>query len=261
MQVLELPARHYRIYPPEKWLGYETETLSLHTCETALMVVDVQGIEITEADLAPGDMPRVYAPDLADRTKEIVVNHIKPAIDAARRVRMPVVYTLNAAPKIELTRSEFGRQRQANCGQTLEAFFAEPDADPHEFATGVSAYGRFCPLVAPQPQDYVIRKHVYSGFYETRMDSLLRNLGVRTLVCVGFATDYCLLGTMLDALYRGYRVILLRDSTMGASEMPEEAPDLAFTNRLVLWVENAIGSTATSEDFVRACAEAAGARA
>ena len=75
-------------------------------------------------------------------------------------------------------------------------------------------------MIAPQSDDYYIRKYVYSGFWDTRLDSLLRNLGIRTLVCAGFAADICLLGTMIDALYRNYRIVLLRDATQ-AVEIPD----------------------------------------
>ena len=44
MQRLALPVRYYRMYPPEAYLGYAEELLSLPLSETAFMLVDVYGL-------------------------------------------------------------------------------------------------------------------------------------------------------------------------------------------------------------------------
>jgi ureidoacrylate peracid hydrolase len=146
-----------------------------------------------------------------------------------------------------------------NVGQTLEELFCEENIDPLEYVYGHSTYIKHAPVIAPEPDDYYIRKWVYSGFFDTRMDTLLRNLGVKTLFCAGFAGDICLLCTMIDAVYRNYRVILLRDCTQ-AVEIPEvDGTDFAFTKRIVLWAECYLGYTVTSDQFVAACKRAQGA--
>jgi ureidoacrylate peracid hydrolase len=61
---------------------------------------------------------------------------------------------------------------------------------------------------------------------------------------------------MIDAVYRNYRVILLRDCTQ-AVEIPEvDGSDFAFTKRIVLWAECYLGYTVTSDQFVAACKRA-----
>ena len=40
---------------------------------------------------------------------------------------------------------------------------------------------KYSKLLAPQPREACVRKHVYSSFYDTRLASLLRNRGVKTL--------------------------------------------------------------------------------
>ena len=111
--------------------------------------------------------------------------------------------------------------------------------------------------IAPQPDDYYVRKHTYSGFFETRLDGLLRNLGVRTLLCAGFVADVCVQCTLADAVFRGYQTVLVRDCTL-AAELPHEIDYLARTERTVVWIESFLGPTTTTAEVLQA---AAGSRA
>ena len=71
------------------------------------------------------------------------------------------------------------------------------------------------PELAPTEKDFVVEKRVYSGFYETGMDSLLRSLynglGVETVVLAGVHTHICVRHTAASAFYRGYRIVVPRD--------------------------------------------------
>jgi hypothetical protein len=64
-----------------------------------------------------------------------------------------------------------------------------------------------------------------------------------------FATDCCILFTIADAVFRGYRTILLRDCTL-AAELPDEIETLARTRRTVSSIESFFGPTATSADVI-----------
>ena len=61
---------------------------------------------------------------------------------------------------------------------------------------------------------------------------------------------------MLDALWRNYRVLLLRDCSYAVEIPGIDEPPGAWTNRWILYTECAIGYTATAEDWIRACDEA-----
>jgi len=60
------------------------------------------------------------------------------------------------------------------------------------------------------------------------------------------------MSTVLDALYRNFKVILLRDCTL-ASELPHEIDTMAFTKRMLLWFEALVGVTVDSQVFITAC--------
>ena len=102
---------------------------------------------------------------------------------------------------------------------------------------------------APQSDDYYIRKYVYGGLWDTRLRlAAAQPRDPHPGVCAGFAADICLLGTTIDALYRNYKIVLLRDATQ-AVEIPEfDGTDGAFTRRIVLWTECHLGHTCTAAD-------------
>ena len=58
---------------------------------------------------------------------------------------------------------------------------------------------------------YTVYKRRYSGFFETDLDLLLRELGVDTLLVTGIHTHICVLFTVADAVFRGYSVAVVKD--------------------------------------------------
>ncbi|CAG4894382.1 Peroxyureidoacrylate/ureidoacrylate amidohydrolase RutB [Paraburkholderia saeva] len=65
--------------------------------------------------------------------------------------------------------------------------------------------------LAPGPQDIRVDKYRISGFWDTPLDSILRNLGTRTVFFAGVNTDQCVLHTLTDANFLGYGCVLLSD--------------------------------------------------
>ncbi|MDO8903095.1 cysteine hydrolase family protein [Hydrogenophaga sp.] len=63
----------------------------------------------------------------------------------------------------------------------------------------------------PGDQDIHVTKHRFSGFWDTELDSILRNIGVRTLFFAGVNADQCVMTTLEDASFLGYDVLMLRD--------------------------------------------------
>ena len=73
--------------------------------------------------------------------------------------------------------------------------------------------------LAPKSEDIKVDKYRMSGFWDTPLDSILRNLGKTTLLFGGVNADQCVLATLQDANFLGYDCILLRDCT--ATTSPE----------------------------------------
>lgn len=69
----------------------------------------------------------------------------------------------------------------------------------------------------------------YSAFFDnghrqkTRLDDWLRERGIRELIVVGLATDYCVKFTVLDALDLGYAVNVITDGCRGVNIQPQDS--------------------------------------
>jgi len=82
-----------------------------------------------------------------------------------------------------------------------------------------SGRGALIPGVGAREGDIYVDKHRMSGFFDTPLDGILRNLGVRTLLFGGVNQDQCVYATLVDAACLGYDVILLDD--LAATSSPQ----------------------------------------
>ena len=65
----------------------------------------------------------------------------------------------------------------------------------------------------PQPGDHVVEKMRMNGFYNTRLDILLRGLGAETLIITGAWTNMSIEHTARHAADAGYRAVVASDGT------------------------------------------------
>ena len=85
--------------------------------------------------------------------------------------------------------------------------------------TGVS----FIDELKPDPSELVIRKRTWDGFFDTELDSMLRDRGVRSLVLVGNFANEGVLVTAGEAALRWYDIVLPVDAVAGRTEFDEQA--------------------------------------
>lgn len=76
--------------------------------------------------------------------------------------------------------------------------------------------------------DIHVSKYSMSGFWDTHLDAILRNLGATTLFFAGVNLDQCVLCTLQDASFRGYDCILLDDCS--ATTSPDFCAQAALYN-------------------------------
>jgi ureidoacrylate peracid hydrolase len=101
--------------------------------------------------------------------------------------------------------------------------------------------------LAPRPEDVVVSKHRYSAFFETALDTILRDRGIDTLIFTGATTSICVESTVRDATFRDYRCIVLRDCTteLIAADAPRSNHEASL-----LAIELLFGWTAESNTVI-----------
>ncbi len=88
-----------------------------------------------------------------------------------------------------------------------------------DFAPG--AWGQQT-VEALQPVDFSVEKIAYSAFYMTRLDWLLRRLGVERLLVCGIVTNGGVTSTVRDALVRDFTVTVLDDGCAAFDSVTHE---------------------------------------
>jgi ureidoacrylate peracid hydrolase len=221
------------------------EPITIETAKTAVLVVDMQhdfgskggmfdraGIDISMIQQAVGPTAKVLA--------------------AARRKGIPIVY-LKMGFRPDL--SDLGptdapnrmRHLRFGVGETIHA----PDGTESRILIRDTWNTDILPELAPEPNDVVLYKHRFSGFYETDLDHTLTRLGVRSLIITGCTTSICVESTVRDAMFRDYTCVVLDDCTgepIGHG-LPHSNHDASL-----LVIQTLFGWVARSEAFISALA-------
>ena len=135
-------------------------------------------------------------------------------VAAARTAALPIVY-LKMAHQPDLsdtggqTSPHWFRHERMSVGKAVTA----PDGQPSRILIDGTWNTEILPELAPYPEDIVVSKHRYSGFFETDLDKQLGALGIRNLIVTGCTTSVCVESTIRDAMFRDYTCLLLEDCT------------------------------------------------
>jgi len=135
----------------------------------------------------------------------VALEHVKALIDAARGKGLPVIYTT-------------GERRPDNWdgGSWL---WKSARGDEKGGSPGSNVDGNeIVAMIAPGPQDIVIRKQKPSGFFGTSLAAYLTLLGCDSVVVVGTTTSGCVRATVVDAFSLNYRVTLAEEGCFDRSE-------------------------------------------
>ena len=129
-----------------------------------------------------------------DRAKHIIPN-LQKLIQAARASDVPVIYSNDAHLPMDSELNKWGNHAMKG-----------------------TKGAEIIPQLKPEKSDYVLDKRTYSGFFETGLDPLLRELRVDTIVLTGLHANICVRHTAADGFFRGYRIVVPRDATEALSE-------------------------------------------
>ncbi len=156
----------------------------------ALLVIDMVNDFVLPG--APLEVP--------DTRKIIPV--IRNEIEKAHAVGNPVIYICDAHERDDKEFRKFGWPPHAVRGTVGAEIVAE---------------------LTPGPEDIVIAKKTYSGFFGTTLDATLKRLGVTMLRLTGDVTNICVLFTASDAVLRDYAVTVVENGVAGLNRDDHEA--------------------------------------
>ena len=202
-----------------KVLKAEPEAIQLAPEQTALIVIDMQNAYTSLGgylDLAGFDV---------SATQPVVANIIK-SIDAAHAAGIQVIYFQNGWDDQYIEAGGLGSPNYHK-SNALKTMRKKPELQGKLLSKGGWDFALIDAL-KPLPQDIVIEKPRYSGFFNTALDSILRARGIRNLVFVGIATNVCVESTLRDGFFLEYFGIALKDACYQAG--PQEAHESALYN-------------------------------
>ncbi len=270
--VLRLPVRHYQIaqlygpgMPPSGEEGLHQETLEVPIGHAGLVLAHVWNLGEPDGPYPlegstgrPGE-----AGHWVSIARPIIETKIKPALEAAREAKLSVFHMAQAsyARKYPQYRAiakdpELNPPRTASYQRCVRPRSNE-EIWKHEYGEGYPGpVWRTHPekfdiaaAVKPRPdEDVFLTAHQLNG--------LCRRKDIDTLLYAGFMADICLLdvsGALREMAntYR-YRCVALRDGTT-AYEFAETHERGWMTFAAIRRVEQDMGFSALSTDFVKAC--------
>lgn len=168
----------------------------------ALLVIDMQA-EFVRPGWTPYWVP--------EATRQ--VSKIRALIEQCRKANVPVIFTV-------FSRTHHYLDRPASGGLLANRY---PDLPIDQSAFFVSGY--VWPELEPQEGEIVIHKPSYGAFYDTPLETILRNLDKDTVIICGTLTNYCCGTTARQAYERGFKVVFGSDVT--STDDPElQEPEL-----------------------------------
>lgn len=197
--------------PQSVILSTETKTLRLDLAKTAIIVIDMQNdfchphgwLAHIGVDVNPARQPIVPLQNL---------------LPQLRNADVPVIW-LNWGNRTDLLNISAGLLHVYNpTGEGVGLGDSLPSNGAKVLMKDSWAAGVVEEL-QQLPTDIRIDKYRMSGFWDTPLDSILRNLGITTILFAGVNADQCVLTTLCDANFLGYDCILVKDCT--ATTSPE----------------------------------------
>jgi ureidoacrylate peracid hydrolase len=191
------------------------EPIDIDLARTAVLVIDMQN------DFgAKGGMFERAGVDITGIRS--VVPAVRAALAAARRARLPIIYLKMAfSPDLSDAGPPTGPNLIKHAPLQVGSDVTAPDGSPSRILVRDTWNTDIIPELTPEPEDIILTKTRFSGFFETGLHELLAGRVIDTLVVTGCTTSVCVESTVRDAMFRDYRCIVLEDCTaepIGSSE-------------------------------------------
>ena len=89
---------------------------------------------------------------------------------------------------------------------------------PYHTVTAGDWTGEVIDELKPEPEDYVVPKHRWSAFFQTKMELSLRSRGIDTILLCGGSTHIGIASTAYGARDLDFNLVLVRDACSGLED-------------------------------------------
>src|SRR6266480_318336 len=224
-------------------LNAKPEPIAINPARTAVIVVDMENDFV-----AKGGMFDRAGADISGAQKAIAPT--AKVLVAARQAGLKIIY-LKMGYRPDL--SDLGASDSVNrirhlkfgVGQKIQA----PDGRESRLLIRDTWDTDIVAELKPQPNDIVIYKTRFSGFYRTDLDAKLKKFGIKHLIVTGVTTSICVESTVRDAMFRDYLCVLLQDcmSEPIGHDLQRSNHDASLLNAEMLF-----GWVSDSDQFIKA---------
>lgn len=184
-------------------LPTETKKLRLDLAKSAILVIDMQN-DFCHSD---GWLAHIGVDVTPARTP---INPLQTLLPTLRSLNIPVVW-INWGNRPDLLNISAGLRHVYNpTGDGVGLGDPLPKNNAPVLTKGSWAAAVVDEL-EQKPEDIQVDKYRMSGFWDTPLESILRNLGKTTLFFAGVNIDQCVMATLQDANFLGYDCILVKD--------------------------------------------------
>ncbi|HEY9833617.1 MAG TPA: isochorismatase family cysteine hydrolase [Stenomitos sp.] len=192
-------------------LTTETKTLRIDLAKAAILVIDMQN-DFCHPD---GWLAHIGV-DVTPARKPI--DPLNTLLHQLRAAKVPIIW-VNWGNRPDLLNISAGLRHVYNpTGMGVGLGDPLPSRGAKVLTLGSWAAAIIDEL-EQNPADIFVDKYRMSGFWDTPLDSILRNLGKTTLFFGGVNIDQCVMATLQDANFLGYDCILIKDCA--ATTSPE----------------------------------------
>ena len=132
---------------------------------------------------------------------------LKALVERCRAAGMPVIWTVQEHLADDAVRARKKLAAHTAKRKQVSALAGTWDADIVDDLKELAAIN----------PTYVVRKHRFGAFYQTRLEQLLRMLGTQTLFITGTTTNACVETTVREAYLRDYDVVAVKDCISGVN--------------------------------------------
>lgn len=190
---------------------------------TALVIIDVQyrdahpdhGVGLAMQKIIPGSMDYFF-----ERVESTLIPSIRTLLDYFRANRLPVIHVLLGSDYRDLR----------DCPPRFREWVAKLEQDSGVrdiFWSGGKGY-EVREEIAPVAGETIVRKLTMGAFNSGNIDTVLRSMGLTSLVVAGVSTNACVETTARDAADRGYATVIVDEATADYDQAAHDATMRAF---------------------------------